>query len=173
LESPRYLTLINTLVATAAAPLLTPVADRKARILLPRLVDRAWHRLAYGKHGIDGAAELDAVSADEQWHAVRIRAKRARYAAEATIPAIGDRAGALSSALAGVVEVLGAHQDAVMAARTWLAIAASDPDDHALAVTAGRLAERERTVARAARERYPGMWNPLESDRLIAWLQPS
>lgn len=173
LESPRYLTLINTLVAIAAVPLLTPIADRKARTLLPRLVDRAWQRLSYGKHGLDGAGDLDKTTTDREWHAVRIRAKRARYAAEGTTLVLGEPARAFAAALADVVDVLGAHQDAVVAAQTWLAIAASDPDDHALAVTAGRLVERERATARSARDCYPGMWKAVERDTLTAWLQPS
>ena len=57
---------------------------------------------------------------DRQWHAVRIRAKRARYAADATTVVLGPRARAFASALADVVDVLGAHQDAVVAAQTWL-----------------------------------------------------
>jgi CHAD domain-containing protein len=170
LTSARYAVLVDRLIATAAAPGFAPIADRRAHKLLPRFAARAWHRLAAGKHGIDGAAGLDPDAPDAQWHAVRIRAKRARYVTDATIPAFGGRSAALATALGRVTEVLGAHNDAAVAAETWLGIAGVDPDDHALAITAGRLTERERSTARAARDSYPVVWRKASAHTLISWL---
>ena len=66
---------------------MTPADD-----LLPRLVSRPWHRLAYGAKGVDGAADLDPSAPDERWHAVRINGKQARYAVDAVAPVIGGPA---------------------------------------------------------------------------------
>jgi inorganic triphosphatase YgiF len=170
LTSARYAVLVDLLVEVAESADFTPIADKRASVLLPRFIARAWRRLADGKHGIDGAGALDASAPDEQWHAVRIRTKRARYAAESGAVALGEPARALGSALTAITEVLGAHHDAVVAAETWLQIADSDPDDHALAVTAGRLAERERAAVRVARESYPAVWEAACSATLTAWL---
>jgi CHAD domain-containing protein len=170
LSSPRYHALVDTLIDVAAAPHLTPIAVGKAAVLLPRLVARAWQRLARGKHGVDGADELDTTANDEQWHAVRIRAKHARYAVELTAPVVGVAADGLASALADLVGVLGDHQDAVVAGATWLAIAAIDPDDLGLAVTAGRLSEREHAAARAAQDAYPAAWRAVDRVTLTRWL---
>ena len=67
-------------------------------------------------------------------------------------------------------ELLGEHQDAAVAAETWLAIARTDPEDHALAVTAGRLVERERVAVRRVRERFPAAWAAANQPRHTEWL---
>ena len=102
---------------------------------------------------------------------VRINGKRARYAVEAVAGVLGGEAVELANALAGVQELLGEHQDAAVAADTWLAIANADPDDHALAVTAGRLFERERTAVRAARYAFPAAWKAASRRRLTEWMR--
>jgi CHAD domain-containing protein len=170
LASPRYQALVDRLVGTASAPAFRPVAARRADALLPRFVARGWHRLTYGRHGLDGAADLDATTPDAQWHTARTRVRWVRYAVEVTQPVIGVPAAELAAALTAVSDVLGAHRDAVLAATAWLDIAASDPDDHALAVTAGRLMERERAAARAAADAYPATWRAVVGAHLTAWL---
>jgi CHAD domain-containing protein len=107
---------------------------------------------------------------DAVWHAVRIRGKRARYAVEAVAPVLGGRAVDLAGALGTVQNLLGEHQDAAVAADTWLAIARAHPDDHALAVTAGRLYERERATIRRVRKRLPAAWAAADRPRLTGWL---
>jgi CHAD domain-containing protein len=74
----------------------------------------------------------------------RIEVKRARYATEA----MKGRKDPRARELARFQDLLGEHQDAAVAADTWLSFA-TDPD---LAVTAGRLYERERAVIREARK---------------------
>jgi CHAD domain-containing protein len=80
---------------------------------------------------------------DSQWHEWRIEVKRARYATEA----LEGRKDPRARELARFQDLLGEHQDAAVAGDTWLSFA-SDPE---LAVTAGRLYERERTVIREVR----------------------
>jgi hypothetical protein len=57
-----------------------------------------------------------------------------------------------------------------VAADTWLGIALAEPDNHSLAITAGRLIERERAAVMAARRDYPRRWADATQDRLTAWL---
>ena len=83
LHEPRYVALLDRLVEAAHAPGLTAEAGGTARKVLPDLVDVPWSRLWR-----DGR-RLDVHSPDEELHALRIRAKRVRYAAEAVAPVMG------------------------------------------------------------------------------------
>jgi CHAD domain-containing protein len=170
LRSDRYVKLVDDLVAATIAPQLTAQAEGRAGEVLPRLVSRPWHQLAYGAKGVDGAADLDPNAPDEKWHAVRINGKKARYAVEAVAGVLGGAAPDLAKALAGVQDLLGEHQDAATAADTWLDIAAASPGDHALAVTAGRLFERERAAIRTVRAEFPEAWRKAAKPRKTAWL---
>jgi CHAD domain-containing protein len=170
LTSDRYVKLVEALLDAAREPRLTGAARGRATRVLPRLVSRPWREFAYGARGVDGAADLSQSSADERWHAVRIHGKRARYAVEATARAIGGDARELAVALADVQDLLGEHQDAAVAADTWLSVARADPDDHTLAVAAGRLYERERAAIRAARAAFPKAWKAASKRRLVTWL---
>ncbi|GAB3955541.1 CHAD domain-containing protein [Micromonospora vulcania] len=167
LRSARYRTLVDALVLAARAPRLTRRATAPAARALPGLVARPWRRLT-GPDGVDG---LDPLAPEQRWHAVRKQGKQARYAVNAVTPALGKAARRLSRALSGVQDVLGEHQDAAVAAETWLEIAAERPDDHELAVTAGRLAEREREAVRRMRARFPATWQRATKPRRTRWLR--
>jgi CHAD domain-containing protein len=167
----RYHRLLDTLLAAWHEPQVSRNAGDSAEVVLPALVARPYRRLAYGGDGTVGAGQLDPTAPDEVWHAVRITGKRARYAVDAVATVLGGEASALASALGTVQELLGEHQDAAIAAQTWLAIANSDPDDHALATTAGRLFERERAAVRAARAAFPAAWRAASRRRLTEWMR--
>jgi CHAD domain-containing protein len=167
----RYHRLLDTLLAAWQDPRVARHASDSAEIVLPGLVARPYRRLAYGGDGVVGAGQLEQGMPDAAWHAVRINGKRARYAVDAVASVLGGEASALASALASVQELLGEHQDAAIAAQTWVSIANADPDDHALATTAGRLFERERAAVRAARLAFPGAWRAASRRRLTEWLR--
>ncbi|MBF9134253.1 CYTH and CHAD domain-containing protein [Plantactinospora sp. S1510] len=171
LGSARYLTLVEALVDAARTPQLTGRAGRPATEVLPRLVARPWHRLTDGDDEVDGAADLDPEAPDERWHAVRINGKRARYAVDAVAGVLGGEAAKLARALKKVQDLLGEHQDAAVAAQTWLSIAELERGDHATAVTAGRLFERERASVHAARAAFPDAWGRTARRRRTAWLR--
>jgi hypothetical protein len=184
LASPRYLALVEELVAAARAPRLTARAEAPAGRVLPGLVARPWRRLtgvrradgeaggAGGRTGGGtGAAGLTPLAPDERWHAVRIDGKKARYAVDAVAPLIGGDARKLARRLARVQNLLGEHQDAAVAADTWLSVARSAPDDHALAVTAGRLVERERARIHTVRAQFPDAWRRATKRKLTRWLR--
>jgi CHAD domain-containing protein len=171
INSERYATLLDVLVQAAREPQLGPTARERADVALTRMVAKPWRQLSTTGRGRVGAGDLDALGLDDDWHSVRIRAKRARYAVESVAKLVGGPAAALGESLTEVQELLGEHQDAAIAADTWLAIARSDVDDHALAVAAGRLVERERTAVRRARERFPAAWAAANTPEHTEWLR--
>jgi CHAD domain-containing protein len=116
---------------------------------------RPWRRLS------KAVRRLDPVPGDAALHAVRIRTKRVRYAAEALSPAFGKRADRFAGAAKALQEVLGDHQDAVMAAE-WLTQHGNGADDPSVAFAAGRLAEHEARDRDRARTAWPKAWARLE-----------
>jgi CHAD domain-containing protein len=170
LTGDRYTKLLDALIDAAREPRLADAAKRPATKALPKLVAKPWRKLAAGGGGLPGAGELTDEAPDAEWHQVRIRGKRARYAADAVAGALGGGAGKFAKALAGVQEHLGEHQDAAVAADTWLEIAATMPDDHTLAVTAGRLYERERAAVHRARANFPAAWAKASERGVSDWL---
>jgi CHAD domain-containing protein len=62
---------------------------------------------------------------DIELHEARKAAKRLRYAAEVSVPALGSRAARLVSAAHEVQGVLGGRQDAVVARPVWREVAIS------------------------------------------------
>jgi CHAD domain-containing protein len=83
---------------------------------------------------------------------------------------IGGPAAKLAKALGKVQNLLGEHQDAAVAADTWVSLAAEAPDDTALAVVAGRLYERERASIRAVRAAFPEAWAVAAEPARTQWL---
>jgi CHAD domain-containing protein len=171
MSEARYHQLLDSLLSAWLNPQLSRHAGDAAEAVLPGLVGRPFRRLMFGGDGVVGAGQLELGGSDESWHAVRVNGKRARYAVEAVATVLGGEASVLASALAGVQDLLGEHQDAAVAADTWLAIANADPDDHALAMTAGRLFERERAAIRVARASFPAAWRAASRRRLTEWMR--
>jgi CHAD domain-containing protein len=119
LDSERYLDLLDELSAAAVAPPFRQGFDQSVRVdraTIP-LVRRPWKKLRKAVENLDPYPDNQAL------HQVRIKAKRARYAAEAAAVAVGKRARRFAKALAGLQDVLGDHQDAV-SAEAWLRSAA-------------------------------------------------
>ncbi|MFI7576406.1 CHAD domain-containing protein [Micromonospora sp. NPDC049497] len=171
LRSERYVALVEALVLAARSPLFTRRAERPARRTLPRLVARRWRRLAGDGSRPGSVAALEQDGPDEQWHDVRKEGKRVRAGVKSMTPALGEDARELNRRLGRVQDLLGEHQDAAVAADTWLSVADSRPGDHALAVTAGRLAERERAVVRRVRAEFPAAWRRASRRRRTRWLR--
>ena len=96
-----------------ADPPLTRRADGRARRELPALVGRAHRRVAGHVQAADRLGAGD--ERDVQWHEARKASKRLRYAAEAASPVLGKPAKRLVKLVKHVQELLGDHQDAVVA----------------------------------------------------------
>jgi CHAD domain-containing protein len=94
---------------------------------------------------------------DDDLHAVRIHAKHARYSAELAATADGEAFERLADSLSKVQDVIGEHQDAVVAELRVRALAS---DESRLA--AGRIVELERVRRREARADLPEAMNIVE-----------
>jgi CHAD domain-containing protein len=88
---------------------------------------------------------------DHELHALRIRAKRARYAAELLE---GKAAARFVGKATEVQDLLGEHQDAVIAEERLRSFVRPG-DDSAAVLVAGRLVERERERKRRVRAELP------------------
>lgn len=162
LASPRYNALRDLLDAAVTAPNLTERATELAVDVVPGVVQKPWRKLKAA------VTDLGDSPADEALHELRIMAKRTRYAAEAAAAVFGKRALRFAKRVAEVQDVLGEHQDAVVA-RAWLAKTAhecSAPE----AFAAGMLAEREAAAAARARADFPAAWAAARAKRLRTWL---
>jgi CHAD domain-containing protein len=163
LRSSRYLDLVDRLIQGAMAPRMGPDAVTATTSDLTRLALRPWKRLRrdYLALGSDPP--------DAALHAVRIRAKRARYAVEAVAGAVdGEQPRKFAAALTGLQDVLGDHQDAVVA-EAWLRarVGAEDPVD---VYAAGMLAGLLRADALAATLALPRAWHRASRRPLRTWL---
>jgi CHAD domain-containing protein len=161
LRSPSYTKLLDRLVDAARHPALLPEADGPAEAVLPPLVERPW------KHLRTSVEELDSDPPDDALHQVRIRAKHCRYAAETVAPVLGKPARAFARAMEALQDVLGEHQDAVVAEQ-WLREAASESDG-AETFVAGQLASLERVDIERTRAAWPDVWRKASRKRLRQW----
>jgi len=160
IREPRYLLLLDELVEAAREPrVLRDVAREPAATALRPSVERPWHHL---ETAVEQARDE---GSDASLHGVRIRAKRARYAAEAVAPVFGKRAEVFAAAAAGLQDELGEHQDSVVA-RAWLRDAASGEAD---SFVAGELSAIEGQAGAAARDAWPRAWKAVSRKRLRFW----
>jgi CHAD domain-containing protein len=141
---------------------LAPAAELRAAHALPGAIRPIWRRLRRA------VRDLAPAPSDAALHRVRIRAKHARYAAEVAIPVIGRRARDLAAALTRVQDVLGEHQDSVVA-DGWLAKTAPECTP-AEAYALGMLAELERELSVRARASLPSAWNAARAPALRSWM---
>jgi CHAD domain-containing protein len=156
LQSERYLRLLEVLVEASREPVLDPAAQQRCSKVLPPLVRSAWNTMA------KRADRLGQQDPDDDWHEARIKAKQARYAAEAVVSVLGRPAERLATSAKQVQEVLGDHQDAAIAAETVAALAAGHDDDGALCFVAGRLVEWNRHDIVRTRREFPAVWKRAE-----------
>ncbi|MGH9279992.1 MAG: CHAD domain-containing protein [Acidimicrobiales bacterium] len=162
MSSARYVALLDRLVAVANGPQLSPDADLPAADVLAPLVAAPMKKLR------KTVKALPPEPAPEELHEVRIKAKRARYAAEAVAPAFGKPAETLAKAVAGVQGVLGDHQDA-MVAESWLRQAVEGADV-GQALTLGELVAVQRAEAAARRGEWRKAWKKANKKKRRAWL---
>ena len=127
LDGDRYLALLDALDALLADPPLTDAAAGRATTVLPGLIAKAVKRA--GKAYRAALSHPPGHERDEQLHEMRKAAKRLRYAAEVAEPALGKPAKRLRTAVKGVQELLGEHQDSVVARGLLRELGAAAADD--------------------------------------------
>jgi CHAD domain-containing protein len=159
LRTDRYLTLLDRLVDGIRDPLVTSKAGAPCSETLPPLLADAWRRLRRRAQAVHSS------DPDERYHAVRIAAKRVRYAAEAIAPAVGRRSGKaqrIADRAGDLQDLLGRLQDGVVAIREVEQAREGQRANAAFQFAAGRLAERESKAKADARSRFPKAWACLE-----------
>lgn len=163
LDSDRYLALLAAAHDAVHELPVLPDADVAAAEAVADVVGGPW------KHLREDVAALADSPADQELHDVRIRAKRLRYAAETVAGVAGKPARRLARAAAKVQEVLGDHQDAIVAA-DWLRDAAAVSGGTRAAFAAGMLAARELAAAETHRAAWPRVWDQLDRGKVRGWL---
>jgi CHAD domain-containing protein len=164
LRSERYIVLLERLVDAAWEPLTSPDGEEAVITAVPGLVKDAWKKV---ERGVKHLAGKHAVEAD--WHEVRILAKQLRYTCDAVEPIFGKPARALSHQAENVQEVLGEHQDAVIAAETLRGLATSRGAG-TVAFTLGLLHARQTDAAASARAEFWRIWAEASRSRYRKWL---
>ncbi len=162
MRARRYAELLDRLVEAARSPSLLLAADPPAVDVLPGLLSKPWAELR------STVKQLSNDPSPSRLHEVRIKAKRCRYAAEAIAPLAGQRAGAFARAAAKLQDVLGEHQDAVVA-EAWLRSTAVRSRSVRTAFVAGELAGLERAAAEAAAARWRPAWRKLKRSGPETW----
>jgi CHAD domain-containing protein len=152
LRGRRYAALLVALVVASTAPVRgVPRSKKKQKQQLggdlTGVVERPFRKLT------KLASTLDTDATDEDLHELRIRGKRLRYAAELAVPTGGKPVRQLIKATRGLQDVLGDHQDAVVAEQRVRALLRGRTDAEEIFV-AGRLVERERARQAATRNTW-------------------
>jgi CHAD domain-containing protein len=169
MESQRYGELIEAIETSIAQPALSEAACKPCRTVLPPLADRAWRRLK------KKARVLELDDPDAAFHEVRKRAKQARYSAELIAPALGQRtpkqARRFVHLTTEIQDVLGEHQDAIVAAGELEHYLSEHPDDDALQLAANTIIEAQHRVLRRSREKFFDIWPKLDRKKTLRWLK--
>jgi len=164
LSSTRYLQLLDTLVALASAPPFRKAAGkltpRTSQRMASKIVQKPWRRV------VDAVETLGPDPTDTKLHAVRILAKRSRYAAEAAAPLLRPAATRFASAVADLQTVLGDHQDTVLA-EAWLRHSVvGDPEGYPTVTELITLEQERRAALRA---QWPTIWRKANAKKLHTW----
>lgn len=171
LDSTRYFDLQVRLVAAAHDPVTTAAADLSSRQVVPPLVERAWKKLAKeATKLLTDEEEIPGGAPDSEWHASRITAKKARYAAEAAAPVFGEDAAAFGKQLSLVTEVLGDHQDAAIAIEKIKSLAAEEGITAPAAFGLGALLSVEHDSVAGTRTDFSTLWPQVSRRRWRRWM---
>jgi CHAD domain-containing protein len=103
-----------------------------------------------------------------QLHHVRVLAKRARYTAELAEVAVGKPATRFIARAKELQDVLGEHQDAVVA-NSWIQQALASVRGRRVAFAAGRLVEAQEERRLQARAAFPSAWKKLDKQGRRTW----
>jgi len=157
LQSPRYLQLLDRLEAAVHNPRVVDQA-----ILLREIAAREFKELRRSVRALDPNPN------DVALHQVRIKTKRARYAAELAEVTVGKPAARFIRQSKVLQDLLGQHQDGIVIEDRLRKLLTHSPGTLA-ALTVGRLVERQYACRRAARAVLKNEWKKLERRGHKAW----
>ncbi|WP_340379256.1 CYTH and CHAD domain-containing protein [Streptomyces sp. SS7] len=156
LDSARYLTLLDTLDALVADPPVLKAAGKKPKKVLSKAVRKDFAKVsALIEEALEQPPGADR---DLALHEARKKAKRTRYAAETSVPALGRPAKHLVKSMKSLQSLLGDHQDSVMARTTLRELSAVAHAVGENGFTYGVLYAREERRAQRVEEAVPGQW---------------
>jgi CHAD domain-containing protein len=150
LDGRRYRRLRDDLDGLLVRPPLTPQAERGAGEALAKPVRRAGRRLLRALASVPEAEDRDAAL-----HEARKAAKRARYAAEAAVPALGSAASRQATAAKDLQQVLGDHHDSVVARTVLLDLAGKAREAGEDTFTYGLMYQRQADQAARMEQALP------------------
>ena len=156
LSGERYYALLEALDTMTATPRLTKAAAKPAQDKLSDVAAGNWDRVT--KAYDTAQAISDPERREIAMHDVRKAAKRARYTAEALQPTLGKDMAKLAKHAEAVQEVLGAHQDGVVAQETLAKEAETARQAGEDTFTYGLLIGLERGTAERAHADFPRVW---------------
>lgn len=159
-----YTRLLDGLITTARAPRLSEEAHAAAVEVLPGLAVACWERLI---HAVDN---LSSLGPPDEWRSARRAARSLRRLCRLAVPVVGEPAQRLINALDPVIGLLDVEREAHHAAEVWLAASASASTDRMLAVTVGRLVDREQVLVCAARDAFGAAWETQPWGQVTEWL---
>ncbi|MFC8245718.1 CYTH and CHAD domain-containing protein [Streptomyces chartreusis] len=160
LDSRRYLALLDAVDALLVDPPLREKAGKKPGKVLPKAVKKDFGKVSAL---VEQAVELDPGSdRDVAIHEARKKTKRTRYAAEVAVPALGKPAKDLVKTMKSLQNLLGEHQDSVMARQTLRELSAVAHAAGESAFTYGLLYGREEQRAAAVEAELPGFWDGVK-----------
>jgi len=165
LRTERYIALVDRLVDAAWDPLTTRRAEDAADEVLREAVKTSWQRLARKASVLSKRG-----ASDDDWHEARIAAKQVRYAAEAVTPFFGKPAKRFAARAEEIQELLGEHQDAVVAASTLRRLATS-PRAGSTAFTLGLMHARQQEAIAHTRKLFPAVWSEASKPSYRKWLR--
>jgi CHAD domain-containing protein len=159
LDGRRHLTLLDSLDALVADPPWLPKASGDPAKVIGKALRKDYARLTAR---VERAMEMPpGHDRDLALHEARKKAKRTRYAAESAEPVLGGPAAGLVKSAKSVQNLLGEHQDSVMARTALRDIAAQAHAAGENAFTYGLLYGREECRAAEHEAELPAVWESV------------
>ncbi len=158
LSGPRYSALHEAIAGLPGNLTWSGRASKPAHTVLPRMVGSEYRRLSRMVRAAGDSSDPAAL------HAIRIQAKRCRYAAELAIPCCGTPATRLAGAMGDLQDHLGLHHDLVVLAAWLRSGSGSHPGTAALAAAAESEADRLATS-------WQDVWVRCQAPNTVKWLR--
>ncbi|QCO98363.1 CYTH and CHAD domain-containing protein [Arthrobacter sp. 24S4-2] len=152
LDSGRYHQLLTGLENFRDHPPTRARASKPARAMTARLVDKTTKRLNRARKAAERTTSWP--ERDTALHQVRKDAKRLRHAAESVTSIHGKRARKLAKAAKRLQQILGDHQDSVLARDLLTRLAAAPEPSPETALTYARLLTNEKRITRNTETAY-------------------
>ncbi|TKB73778.1 MAG: CYTH and CHAD domain-containing protein [Nitrospira sp.] len=156
LRSGRYLDLIRRLQEAPRDPIT------ESTMTLRDLAKKEFTKLRQAIHQPGHTLKNAAI------HEIRIKTKRARYAAELSEPAVGKPAIRFINKARVIQDVLGIHQDAIQA-EVYIRAFLKHSTSARAAFVAGRMVERQRRRRKKAKEKMKRLLSSLLKRGEKAW----